>query len=102
MRDRDRDATSDSPEDALLRQARRRVRLKTGFLTHLLVYVLVNLGLFLLNASVGGPHWHQFPLLGWGIGLAIHGIVTFFSLSGDDWRQRMLDSEVRRLRERQR
>ena len=42
--------------------------------------------------------WHLWPLAGWGLGLAIHGIVTFASLNGDGLRERMLDDEVERLR----
>jgi hypothetical protein len=85
-------------EERLIRRARKRVAMKTGFLVHLLVYVLVNLGLFALNASVPGPRWHVFPLLGWGFGLAIHGIVVLVSLQGEGMRDRMIANEVERLR----
>ena len=94
-------ANAASHDDRLLeRQARRRVGAKMGFLIHALVYVLVNFGLFAINASVGGGHWAVFPLLGWGLGLAIHGIVTLVSLHGDSLRQRMIDSEMEKLRRR--
>jgi len=85
-------------EDQILRRAKRRVGLKTGFMTHALVYVLVNLGLFGINLFNGGQRWHLFPLLGWGLGLAIHGVVTFIALRGDDYRERMLAAEVERVR----
>ena len=85
-------------EDALHARARRRVGIKTGFYIHALVYVLVNLGLFALNTVLGGTRWSHFPLLGWGLGLAIHGIVTLVSLQGDGLRSRMLANEVERLR----
>jgi hypothetical protein len=93
----------DNPADEerlLERRARRRVGIKTGFLIHLLVFVLVNLGLFAVNAYAGGPRWTVFPLLGWGLGLAIHGIVTLVSLQGKGLRQRMVASEMARLREK--
>jgi len=52
-------------------------------------------------ASLGGRGaWNVWPLAGWGLGLAIHGLVTFISLRGDGLRERMIASEVERLRRR--
>jgi len=85
------------PDDIEAR-ARRRVGLKMGFYIHALVYVLVNLGLFAISSQSGRGNWHIFPLLGWGLGLAIHGIVVFTSLRGEGMRKRMLAQEVERLR----
>jgi hypothetical protein len=90
----------DHAERKLERRARVRVGMKMGFYTHALVYVLVNVGLFALNESVGGRRWAIFPLLGWGLGLAIHGIVVFTALHTGGIRERMLASEVERLRAR--
>jgi len=84
--------------DDIEARARRRVNMKMGFYIHALVYVLVNLGLFAINTFTGRGHWHLWPLLGWGIGLSIHGIVTFISLNGEGLRERMLDDEIERLR----
>lgn len=86
--------------DDIESRARRRVGLKMGFYTHLLVYVLVNLGLFAISSASGRGNWHFWPLLGWGLGLAIHGIVTFVSLRGEGLRGRMLEREIERLRSR--
>ena len=85
------------PNDIKAR-ARRRVGMKMGFYTHVLVYVLVNLGLFAINSVTGRYPWHFLPLIGWEIGLAIHGIVTFISLNGEGVRERMLEREIDRLR----
>ena len=79
-------------------RARRRVGLKMGFYTHAMIYVLVNLGLFAINTVRGGEHWAIWPLAGWGLGLAIHGIATFVKLRGEGIGQRMLDAEIERLR----
>jgi len=89
-------------EEALHQAAKKRVGLKIGFYTHLLVFVLVNSGLYLVNSFSGGQRWHHFPLFGWGLGLAIHGIVTFISLQGMGLRARMLEQEIETLRRRQR
>ncbi|MGL6112275.1 MAG: 2TM domain-containing protein [Rubrivivax sp.] len=87
--------------DSELRQiAKRRVNQKMGFYIHLAVYVLVNLGLAAINLAGGGKSWHLWPLAGWRLGLAIHGIVTFASLRGDGLRERMLDAEIERLKQR--
>ena len=92
--------TPNSPlsEDEILRRAKRRVALKTGFTIHALVYVLVNAGLLAVNLWNGGQRWFLFPLLGWGLGLAIHGIVTLIALRGEGLRDRMLADEVERVR----
>jgi hypothetical protein len=85
-------------DSELMERARRRVNLKMGFYVHALVYVLVNLGLLLVNLGTGGTRWHVWPLAGWGIGLAIHGIVTFLGLRGEGVRDRMLAAELERLK----
>lgn len=86
------------PQDPLERRARRRIGMKIGFATHALVYVLVNLGLYAINSMTGDFRWNIFPLMGWGLGLAIHGIVVAVALTGDGFRERMLQSEIERLR----
>jgi len=85
-------------EPELQRRARRRVNQKMGFYIHASVFVLVNLGLAAINLTTGGKSWPLWPLAGWGLGLAIHGIVTFATLSGDGLRDRMLQREMARLR----
>lgn len=91
-----------SPQDLQLRrQAKKRVEMKMGFLTHLLVFVCVNGGLFLLGSLRGDlDALFRLPLWGWGLGLAIHGVVTLAALQGTDLRERMLQAEIRTLRER--
>lgn len=87
-------------DEELMKRARKRVDMKMGFYVHLFVFVCVNLGLYLLNQYRGGQSWHMFPLFGWGLGLAIHGIVTFLSLNGEGLRDRMLEAEVEKLKGR--
>ena len=90
--------TTSTSSNELEARARRRVRRKLGFAIHALVYVLVNLGLFAINATTGEPYWARFPLMGWGLGLAIHGIVTLIALQGEGLRRGMLEREIERLR----
>ena len=64
------------PDEELDRLARQRAGMKMGWYIHAGVYLAVNLLLAVLSAS-SGRHWAVFPALGWGIGLAAHGIVVF-------------------------
>jgi len=95
------DTDTDMTEARLLKMAKRRVKLKMAFFVHLLVFVAVNGGLWLMTSINGGGHWRVFPLWGWGLGLAIHGLVTLVNLQGQGLRERMLDSELKALRQRQ-
>lgn len=80
----------------LVRIARRRAAAKFGFMIHLTVFVTVNAFLYFINQrTTPGVTWFPFPLGGWAIGLALHGLVVF--LSGSGLRERMIDAEMRRL-----
>jgi hypothetical protein len=41
--------------------------------------------------------WHLWPLAGWGIGLAFHGVAVFLLGSGSRLREHMVEAERRRL-----
>jgi len=88
-------------DEDLHKAAKRRVDIKMGFYTHLMVFILVNGGMYLLNGLTGGGRWHHLPLYGWGLGLAIHGIVTFLSLNGMGMREKLMAQEMETLRKRQ-
>lgn len=87
-------------QDPIVMQARRRVALKTGWYVHASIFTLVNLGLWALNQYTSGTRWHYYPLLGWGLGLAVHGAVVLMRLQGAGQRSRMLSAEVKALRRR--
>jgi hypothetical protein len=92
-----------SPEE-IERLARRRAGAKLGWYIHAVVYVVVNLGLLALSEyGMGGRRWTIFPVLGWGLGLLLHGISVFVLGSGSGLRERMVRRERERLlREQQR
>ena len=48
-----------------------------AFYIHLAVFVVVMTLLFVLNATAGNVWWVQWPLLGWGFGVLIHGFAVF-------------------------
>lgn len=87
----------DHPKNSIEARARRRVSLKIGFAIHALVFVLVNAGLYAINSTTGDLRWSHFPLWGWGLGLAIHGIVVLVNLQGDGLHSRMLEREIKNL-----
>ena len=70
-------------------QAKERVTALRGFYGHLSAYVIVNLGLFLLNITMSPERlWFYWPLMGWGIGLVLDAVRVFGGASGSNWEQR--------------
>ena len=83
-------------EEQRLRLARRRAGAKIGFLTHLAVFVIVNAALMLINLGTTPHHrWFPYPLGGWALGLAMHGLLVFWP--GFGLRKKLIESELRRL-----
>jgi len=83
-------------EDEIVRRAHRRLARLKAFYGHLTVYVVVNIMLHAINLFGGGRrYWAIWPLLGWGIAIALQAAATF------DWPMRLLspDWEERKLRE---
>ena len=56
-------------------RALRRLKKKREFATHVAVYAVVNIFLIILWATADdrGFFWPMYPLLGWGIGIVLHG-----------------------------
>jgi hypothetical protein len=80
------------------RIAHKRVRAKLGWCIHAAAYVLVNLELFLLSShAFGDRRWSLFPVVGWGVGLALHGISVWLLGAGGGLRERMVQQERERL-----
>lgn len=92
--------TTPMTDDEIEARAKRRVDQKMGFYVHALVFVLVNAGLYAINLYQGAPRWHAWPLTWWGLGLAIHGVVTFLGGRGEGLRERMLADEIAKLKNR--
>jgi len=86
-----------SPEE-IERLARKRAGAKLGWYAHAALYVVVNLFLFALSElALGQRRWSVMPLLGWGVGLALHGISVFVLGAGSGLRERMVQKERERL-----
>ena len=69
--------------------------------THAMVYVFVNIMLFVINFLTPGPWWFYWPLIFWGIGLGAHAlnVFGFGGRLGQDWEERktreLMDKEER-------
>lgn len=87
---------SAATEDQIDRTARRRAAVKLGWYAHAIVYIAVNTLLASL-AYMSGRNWAVFPLLGWGLGLAVHGLVVFLVTGGGGLYARLVEGERRNL-----
>jgi hypothetical protein len=79
-------------QEQLYERAHERVEAIKGFYVHAAVFVMVNLGLFTINALTAGNWWFFWPLIGWSIALGIHGVVLFVFEGrgplGKEWEER--------------
>lgn len=88
-------------EDEAYQAALERAEMLQGYYTHLLVYLVVNTGLFVINLLTkgdGGTWWFYWPLAGWGIALAIHTMVVFGDVFSEGWKHRKAEQIYRRSR----
>ena len=83
-------------DSRLERLARKRAGAKLGWYIHATVYVAVNLLLAGL-AAMSDRQWVMFPALGWGLGLALHGLVVFVVTGGAGLHERLVQHERERL-----
>lgn len=90
-----------TPDD-LDQLARKRAGAKLGWYTHAAVFTAVNLVLFgMSHHGFGNRPWSVYPLLGWGLGLALHGISVFVLGTGSGLRERMVQKERQRMQREQ-
>jgi hypothetical protein len=70
----------------------KRLEAKRGFSVHAAIYVIVNILLVVVWAfTARGYFWPIWPILGWGVAVAIHGWMTYFQkpISEDEIRREM-------------
>ncbi len=78
--------------------ARKRVKKKVEFRSHLASYLVIMGFLLVLNLLTSpGYLWVIWPALGWGIGLAFHAMDTFGLIADKNKEREMIEKEVRRL-----
>lgn len=79
-----------------------RVQALKGFYIHASVFVLVNLGLFVINALTPGIWWFYWPLVGWGVGLTVHALVVFVFGGAGPWGEGWEERKTREMMDRER
>ena len=84
------------------RIARKRAGAKLGWYAHATVYLLVNAVLFLVSSQgLGHRQWSMAPVLGWGLGVLLHGVAVFVLGAGSSLREGMVQKERERLQRQQ-
>ena len=84
--------------DDIDRLARRRAGAKLRWYAHAIIFVLVNAVIFAMSRyGFGQRPWSVFPLLGWGLGLTLHGVSVFVLGRGSKLRERMVQKERERI-----
>jgi 2TM domain len=73
------------------------VRAIRGFYIHASIFAVVIALLIVINAGSGSGWWVQWPLIGWGIGLACHALGVYGLPSG--LRRLNADWEARKIAE---
>ena len=80
-------------DDQRYTRAKERVEEIKGFYIHLGVYLIINAALFTIN-MITNPDalWFYWPMIGWGVGLAIHFFVfaTEGKLLGPEWEKKKI------------
>lgn len=85
-------------EEEQYRRARKRVKRKKGFYSHLAVYLAVNFALMVVSEGESFP-----VILFWGIGLVSHYLKTFGfpgrnKVLSPEWEEREIEKEMQRFR----
>lgn len=85
-----------TPDEIKYQQALKRVKKIKGFYTHLMVYIVINIGLLIVNNNNSTENfwrWQTFStVFFWGIGLLAHGLSVYMPamLMGKDWEERKI------------
>ena len=66
-------------DEQIMEEAKKRVKAKKDFYSHLAAWVIVNIILLIIWATVGDRHevWFVFPLGIWGAFVLLHGLNVF-------------------------
>lgn len=88
----------ENQDEIRYQEAAKRVKKIKGFYSHLGVYIVINIMIFIVNAqSVNeGESYFQFKTLStpffWGIGLVAHGLSVFLPsmILGENWEEKKI------------
>ena len=87
------------PQPELRAKAEKRVKQRIELLQHIGTYVIINGFLVIVWALTGaGYPWFLWVMAGWGIGLAFHLFGYLAGYRGEATKDRMVDKEIERLK----
>jgi 2TM domain-containing protein len=84
---------TDYQQEERFQQAKKRVEELKGFYGNLVSYIVVNIGLMILNLMTSPEHlWFFWPMFGWGIGVLFHAmkVFNFTPFVSRDWEERKI------------
>ena len=91
---------SSMSEEEIYEEAKKRVKAKREFFSHLTAYIAVNILLIIIWALTGaGFPWFLFPLCGWGIGVFFHFMNAFVFITKLD--KTSVEKEAEKIRREQ-
>jgi hypothetical protein len=83
--------------DILYRRAAARAAMQLAFHRHVMIYIVVNVLLVAVNLLKDPNHlWFQWGILGWGIGLLVHGLNVYSYRWFGSRREQMIQRELQR------
>ena len=91
--------------DSNYKRARKKVKEKKEFYQHLTSYMVMGVFFYVLNMMTSfGSWWWYWPVLGWGIGVAMH-YFQVFGLPGvgrfdEEWEEKQMKKELKQLNSR--
>lgn len=91
--------TNNSNEQNMYLKAQKRVEDIKGFYGNLTSYIVVNIGLMVLNLVTSPEHlWFFYPMIGWGIGVIAHGMSVFnyMPFLSSDWEEKKIQELMRK------
>lgn len=78
-------------------RARGRAEAKLGLYRHLVVYLVVNILLFLINLVTSPDYfWAIWPLIGWGVAIAFHALNVLLIGRRGEIVERLTEEELRK------
>jgi hypothetical protein len=76
--------------------AQQNAKLKVEFRIHMVTYIAVNSLLAIINLTLTpGYLWFIWPLMGWGLGIILHGINVYLSTKSS-LKERMIQKQLKK------
>lgn len=81
-----------------MKSKREQSKARVEFRIHLYVFIIVMAFLALIDLISSPEHiWFIWPLLGWGIGITIHGLTVYYASGRPSLKDRMIEKEMNKL-----